>query len=412
MAKSEPIITSFLDTDFYKLTMGQIAWKYFRDTPVTYALKNRTGTIRLPRYIDEGQLREELDHVRTILREEDELSFLKESTYIPRNFFCDEYIEFLRKLNLLPEYNLGVQNDEFVLEFSGPWSEAIYWETPALAIVTELYSRSAAAKYGLSKADVRHEGMRRFQEKEQTLRHHKLPIVEFGTRRRYARAWQHNLLEYSLAAVPECILGTSNVALAREYNIKPLGTQAHEMFMIFASIYHGSDEEILASHNKVYDVWYKEYGAPLAIALSDTYGSRYAFNTLTLEHAENWRGFRQDSGHPLGFGEDVLRFYKKHKIDAKEKTLLFSDGLDVGTMAFLYSQFSPYINVSFGWGTNFTNDVGIKPISLVIKAVSANGHGTVKLSDNLAKATGTPHDIERFKKIFGYTGKDYEECKY
>jgi nicotinate phosphoribosyltransferase len=184
------------------------------------------------------------------------------------------------------------------------------------------------------------------------------------------------------------------------------------MYMVMAGIMHDNDDTIRASHNRILQEWWEEYGWGLSIALTDTYGSAFFFHDMTAEQARNWKGLRQDSGDPIAFGEAAIGFYQRHGIDPHDKLLIFSDGLDLGTILKLADHFAGRIRISFGWGTNLTNDLGFGALSLVIKAVEANGQRAVKLSDNLAKATGEPPDIARFKRIFGYTVTTYTECTY
>ena len=137
----------------------------------------------------------------------------------------------------------------------------------------------------------------------------------------------------------------------------------------------------------------------------------FFFKDFTKEKAEQWRGLRQDSGDPIEFGKKAIRFYKKHGINPKEKLIIFSDGLDIKKIYKIEKAFKGKIKTAYGWGTNLTNDVGAKPISIVVKAVEANGRPLVKLSDNLAKALGNPKTIEKDKKAFGYEST-YEEPVY
>ena len=191
-----------------------------------------------------------------------------------------------------------------------------------------------------------------------------------------------------------------------------MGTNAHEEDMAMSGIMHGSDDEIRNSHQKVLQEWWEEYGWALSIALTDTYGTDFFFRDMTYEQARDWKGLRQDSGDPFKFGDKAIAFYQQHGIDPREKLLVFSDGLDVDTIIRLADYFAGRIKVTFGWGTNLTNDLGFPAISIIIKLLESNGYGTVKLSDNLAKAMGKPEDIERFKRIFGYTGTTYEKVRY
>ena len=172
------------------------------------------------------------------------------------------------------------------------------------------------------------------------------------------------------------------------------------MEMVFSGIFHGSNEQIRASHNKVFEIWWDEYGEALSIALTDTYGADFFLRNFSLDQARVWRGLRHDSGDPFEFGEKAITFYERLGIDPKTKQLVFSDGLEVEPMLWLVDRFDGRIQVLFGWGTNLTNDVGFRPLSLVVKAVRSCGYGTVKLSDNLDKAIGSAADVQRFMRIF------------
>jgi len=325
--------------------------------------------------------------------------------------FSEDYLDFLRNLEL-PDYTLS---DSLDLEFRGPWSTTIYWETYALSIISELYYRGLLSKMSDFERDVIFaQGKVRLDDKIKKLRTRPgLTFSDFGTRRRFSRAWQEYIVKTLAEELPiSQFLGTSNVQIAMDYGLVPMGTSAHEMYMGISGIMHGSDDEIRRSHNEVLKLWYKHYGKGLSIALTDTYGSDFFFRDMNREQAELWRGLRQDSGNPYIFGEKAIRFYNGYDIDPATKLIVFSDGLDVVTMINLYDTFTGRIQVTDGWGTNLTNDLGLPPISMVVKLIESNGHGTVKFSDNLAKAIGKPEDIERFKKIFGYDSTYSASCTY
>jgi nicotinate phosphoribosyltransferase len=236
---------------------------------------------------------------------------------------------------------------------------------------------------------------------------------DFGTRRRFSRFWHDYVISVLKQEMkPEQFRGTSNVYLAMKHGLMPMGTSAHEMFMAMACIVPDTYEDIRSSPEKVLDLWERHYGEGLRIILPDTFGTRSFLDNMGGPRLATWRGFRQDSGDPFQFGEMVLHFYERFGVDARQKMIIFSDGLEVPVMMKLAEHFKGRINVSFGWGTNLTNDLGFKPLSLVVKLVQANGRGTVKLSDNLAKAMGAPGDIEYYKTIFGYTGTLDQTCKY
>ncbi|OHA04111.1 MAG: nicotinate phosphoribosyltransferase [Candidatus Sungbacteria bacterium RIFCSPLOWO2_02_FULL_51_17] len=410
------IINSLLDTDFYKFTMGYLVFKLYRLIPVLYALKNRTITVPLARFISESELRRQLDHVRHLRFRSNELHFIKGTYEYDLPMFADPaYIEFLAGLTL-PPYWLVRAGDSYEITVSGHWAEAIYWETFILSIVNELYYRALMKKMSAFERHLVYaEGMRRLGAKIKLLREHPgIRFSDFGTRRRFSRAWQDyvvGVLSRELGGAGGQFVGTSNVHLAMKYGLTPIGTSAHEMYMVMSGIMHGSDDDIRASHNKVLQCWWTEFGWGLSIALTDTYGTPFFFTDMTPEQARNWKGLRQDSGDPFDFGECAIAFYTGLGIDPKEKMIVFSDGLDVETIMALFERFNGRIKVTFGWGTDLTNDLGFGSLSLVVKAVEACGHGLVKLSDNLAKAIGALDDVERFKRIFGHTATFNQTCR-
>lgn len=407
-----PIIESLPDTDFYKLTMGQVVFHRYPDTPVKYAFKNRTKKVRLADFIDEGELREELDHIMGLRFKDDEIEYLRGIKMSGKRIFQNDYLEFLRGLQM-PEYCLEKNDGTFSIEFPGKWSEAIYWETPALAVVNELYCRGIIRKMGYNIVGLWKEGNRRLQEKILRLKQYpEIRFSDFGTRRRFSRGWQEYVIRELIRGVPKQLIGTSNVLFAMRYGIPPIGTFAHEMDMIYSGIYHLDGANIRASHNKVLQDWWDEYGCELSIALTDTYGTDFFFRNFEPKQARLWKGLRQDSGDPFEFGERAIDFYEHLGIDPAAKLIVFSDGLDVENIVKLHKHFSGRIQTGFGWGTNLTNDLDIGALSLIIKAVESCGHGTVKLSDNLAKAMGKSEDVERFKRIFGYMRDAYKECRY
>lgn len=411
---SGPVIESLLDTDFYKFTMGQLIFKKYPDVPVTYSFKNRTANILLSHHIKEQAFRDELEQVRTLTFRDEERAYLRSIKVSGKQLFCEPYLDFLKHVQL-PPYQINITDNNFEVNIAGKWSEAIYWETFILSILNELYYRSLMERcINTKKDDVVAEGMNRLQSKIALVKANPLlTFSDFGTRRRFSRRWHDKLIQELCLQLPKSqFIGTSNVALACKYAITPIGTMAHEMFMVMSGVMHENDEAIYTSHKRVLQDWWEYYGFDLSIALTDTYGTDFFFRDMTPEQARNWKGLRQDSGDPIAFGEKAIRFYEQNDIDPREKLVVFSDGLDIETMYRLAEQFAGRIKVAFGWGTNLTNDLGFGPLSLVVKVVESCGHGTVKLSDNLAKAIGTPADIEHFKRIFGYTGTVFEQCRY
>ncbi len=412
--KDEPIIRSLLDTDFYKFTMGQVVFNRYRDIPVTYAFKNRTKGICLADHVRIDDLHCELDHVRTLRFNKTELHYHRGTNEYQERMFFEDYLSFLANLRL-PPYDLEIVNGDLRLEFSGKWSEAIYWETFALSIVNELYYRSLLKKMSRFEREcVFATGQLRLAEKIRKLKARPdITFTDFGTRRRFNRNNQDYVVGTLANELPTTqFLGTSNTYLAMKYGILPMGTDAHERFMVMAGIMGETDEGVLHATAKVLDDWWQQYGQGLSIALTDTFGTDFFFRCMSPGHARDWKGLRQDSGDPIVFGEKAIEFYKGYGIDPMAKLIVFSDGLDVDTIIKIADHFNGRIKCTFGWGTNLTNDLGFPALSLVVKTIRANGRPLVKLSDNLAKAIGEPQEVERYKRICGYTNTAYKECRY
>jgi nicotinate phosphoribosyltransferase len=416
-----PIIRSPLEPDFYKFTMGQLVFERHPTVSVTYAFRNRTVNVHLGRILDLGELREEFDHVRSLRYTNSELHYLRGTNEYGERMFSEPYLQFLKDLRL-PQYELESVGDELRLEFGGTWAEGIYWETIALSIVNEVYYRTITR--GLTRFErdaIRANGQLRLMEKIRILRKHPdIVFSDFGTRRRFSNDWQLYVDEVLRNELPEQFLGTSNTYAAMQLGLVPMGTSAHELSMVLAGITDGEDW-LRRSQRQVVTEWWEAYDHGLSIFLPDTFGAEFFFGLLSGEELQNWKGFRWDSGDPFAFGERVIRLYEEHGVDPKMKLLVPSDGLDLPMILKLHAHFKGRIRVSYGWGTGLTNDLldntqqhgqWFGPLSLVVKPVQANGRNLVKLSDNLAKATGRPEDIKRYKQAAGYTGTNFEACKY
>lgn len=408
----KPIIQSLLDLDFYKLTMAQLAWRLHREVPVRYGFTNRTKKVRIADTVPIEVLRDELAHVRTLRPTAEEIGYLRESRHVPRGLFGEDFLKFFEGVRL-PEVEIETTpNGQYRLETAGSWPEAIFWETIVLCVVNELYYRFRSWTERADPAAVRREGDRRLGEKIALLKARPEALfIEFGTRRRYSAENQALVTERLADEAPWQIIGTSNVHLAKRFGLAPKGTMAHETFMIYAGICGATDVGLRDSHNRVLRDWWDLYGAPMSLALTDTYGSGFFFRDFTPEQARSWKGLRQDSGDPFAFGERQIAFYEGLGIDARGKLFVPSDGLDMPLFLKLVERFSGRIQVCGGIGTNLSNDVGYPSLSLVMKAIEAGGRPLVKLSDNPAKATGPAGEVGRYKRVFAYEEGVYQECK-
>jgi nicotinate phosphoribosyltransferase len=411
--KLDPIIRSLLDTDFYKLLMLQMIWGLYPDVRATFTLVNRTTRVRIADEIDEKELRDQLDHARTLRFGKKEMIWLAGNTFYGRKqIFSPEFLAWLERFQL-PEYELRREDGQYVLAFAGPWTHTTMWEIPALAIINELRSRAALRDLGRFTLDVLYARAKAklWSKVERLAKLSDLNISDFGTRRRHGFLWQRWCVEALKEGLGDALIGTSNVLLAMDNDLEAIGTNAHELPTVRAAL-ADDDDELKHAPYRVLQDWQRYYGGNLLIVLPDTFGTA-AFLRLAPKWVSEWTGFRIDSAPPIEGGEMVLAWWRKMGQDPRDKLLVFSDALDVDTIETAHRHFAGKVRTSFGWGTNLTNDFegcapteidGLKAISLVCKVSDADGRLAVKLSDNPNKAIGTPSEIVRYIRVFGTEG--------
>jgi len=408
--KIDPIVRSVIDTDFYKLLMAQSIFRHHRDTRVTFSLINRTTTVPLADIIDEGELREQLDHIRTLRLSRGESTWLRGNMFYGERFmFSPDFVAWLEGFRF-PAYDLQRKGDQYELTFEGSWVEATMWEIPALAVIMELYSRSVLKNMGRFELQVLYaQAMTRVWEKIQRLKQlDGIRIADFGTRRRHGFLWQDWCVQAMMEGMGDKFTGTSNCLIALRREVEAIGTNAHELPMVYAATSGaGDDAALAAAPYRVLEDWQKDYAGNLLIILPDTYGTDGFFERAP-DWLADWTGIRVDSGDPATYGERAIAWWRSRGQDPATKLIIFSDGLDVDRIEALHKQFHGRVGLAFGWGTLLTNDFRglvpdgkLNPFSLVCKAVRANGHPTVKLSDNPRKAMGPEAEIARYKRVFG-----------
>lgn len=406
--KIDPIVRSLIDTDFYKLLMCQSVFRNRPDTKVTFSLINRSRSVRLAELIDEAELREQLDHIRTLRLSRGESTWLRGNTfYGKRQMFRSDFMEWFEALQL-PPYQLEKRDGQYELTFEGKWPEVMLWEIPALAVLMELRSRAVLGGMGRFELQVLYaRAMTKLWEKVERLRRIPgLKIADFGTRRRHSFLWQDWCVQAMMEGLEEAFIGTSNCLIAMRREVEAIGTNAHEMPMVYAAL-ADSDGELAEAPYRVLADWHEEHEGNLRIILPDTYGTE-GFLRRAPDWLSTWTGIRIDSGDPAQGAETAIAWWQSRGEDPRTKLVIFSDGLDVDKIEELHARFAGRVKASFGWGTLLTNDFrglvpddGLAPFSLVCKAVAADGRPTVKLSDNPNKAMGPQAEIARYKRVFG-----------
>jgi nicotinate phosphoribosyltransferase len=437
----DPITRSLLDTDFYKLLMLQFIWKNFPKTQTSFALLNRTTSVRLGEMVDADELREQLKETRRLRFRKSELIWLAGNTfYGRRGIFEPAFLEWLEKDFRLSEFDLSVEDGQLLLKFHGRWAETTLWEIYALSAIDELKTRASLKLLSEFELDILYARAKtKLWEKMERLRGvPRLSISDFGTRRRHSFLWHEYVVKAMSDVLGANFAGSSNTYLAYKHDLEAIGTNAHELPMALAAL--ADDEEALRSAQyRILELWQQSYQGELLILLPDTFGT-----TQFLEDAPrwvgSWTGQRIDSKDPYVAGDEYIAWLEKLGEDPRQKRLIASDALDVEQILGLHAYFGGKImnratpadfqrasdfhdetkwtaerriRFSAGWGTMLTNDFrncdprggdGFNPVSLVCKLSEVDGRATVKLSDNYLKAMGTASEVERYRRVFGTDG--------
>lgn len=383
--------------DYYKATMSQHEFEHFPTVDVTFELKNRARTL-LSEYVHPDELHERLESLRHGWAPEEIAYLASLQNQDGTAQFSEAYLDYLAD-SPLPEVQVSLDDRGDIAATShGEWPLVTFWETVVMSELNELYFDNKLKSEGSSLNELYAEGNRRLDEKIAVLADRPdIKFADFGTRRRFSYGWHKHVVERLATELPDNFVGTSNIYLAHALNLRPIGTYAHELPMVYAALADKEGRNPLEGHNEMLQDWQQTYRGDLSIALTDTFTSEFFFADFTQAQAEIWRGLRHDSGDPIAFGEQVIAFYEAHDIEPLQKTIVFSDGLDLETIVLLADHFKGRINLMFGWGTTLTNDLGLVTNNIVMKAVEVDGVGTVKLSDNAGKHTGNEETIDRYQ---------------
>ena len=393
--KLKPIIDSLLETDLYKFSMGQAIYHQFPDYKTTWSFKCRNTDVKFtPEMLEE--IKEQLKAYCDLRFTEDELQYLDKIEW-----FKGSYIDFLRLWRPRYEDFEITDNAEcgLAIETRGTWLNTSMYEIPTLAIVNEVYFRMA---YDYNK--LIESFKKRLDNKYNMVYEGKYCLgvfSEFGLRRRLsAEAQELAVMKFSeLNKDKSCqsiFVGTSNVFLAKKFGVKPVGTMAHEWIMCVGQGNH--------KHNPAYsnwfalEAWVKEYGVLNGTALTDAITTDCFLRDFQLTYSTLFSGVRHDSGDPIEWGEKMIAHYDKLGIDARTKTLLFSDSLNFERADMIYRHFKGRAKIAFGIGTYLANDTDVEPLNIVMKTTACNGQDVAKISDIEGKGMCKNPDYVKYLK--------------
>jgi len=383
------ILKFFTDNDLYKFTTMNAIQKLYPKAMVRYSFMNRGITLFPDGF--EDKLRKEVNSFTKLALSKEEEKFLISRCY----YFDPVFIDLLKGYRYDPEeVTIEMNEGKLTVEIEGLWYRTVLWEVPLLALISELYFSMTGAKP--------QEVEERAAEKALRLKGLNAEYSDFGTRRRFSSDVHDRVIKTLKMNSGGFFKGTSNVFLAMKHNLTPIGTHPHEWFM-----FHAAHYGYRFANARALDAWVTVYKGDLGIALSDTYTSDNFFRNFSVLHAKLFDGIRQDSGDPLIFIDNALKYYKDNYIDPAIKTIVFSDALNPDLVQKIKNHVNGRIHDVYGIGTYLSNDVGVKPLNIVIKITGVksgatdNYHPAVKLSDDPGKNTGDPEEIELCRKILG-----------
>jgi nicotinate phosphoribosyltransferase len=326
--------------------------------------------VQLVPYVDE--IRAEIGGLCRLRFSDEELDYLRSMRFIKSDF-----IDFLGLFQMNQKWVQVEPRADGAIDITvkGPWLHTILFEIPLLSIVNEVYFRNTQPLPDLA------EGRRRLVDKIALVAGHPdlvdMRIADYGTRRRFSRDWQQEVVVTLKDRLGANFAGTSNVLLALRHGLTPLGTMAHEYLQACQAL----GPRLRDSQTFAFEKWAAEYRGDLGIALADVYGLAAFLRDFDMYFCKLFDGARHDSGDPFDWAERLIEHYRKNRVDPRTKTLIFSDGLNVPLAVRLYERFRGRALTAFGIGTNLTNDLGYTPINIVIKMVRCNGQPVAKLSD-------------------------------
>lgn len=386
---SNVLLNSILDNDFYKITMQNAVVKLFPSSVVKYEFINR-GKHQFPEGFDVA-LREAVNKMAELRLTKEEKKFMARTCpYIDL-----PYLDFLEGYHYDPsEVKIQQDGTELSVIVEGLWYRTILWEVPLLSLISELHY-----EMNHMERDSNEVVMKRTLDKAESLNNLGVTFAEFGTRRRHSYKVQNLVMEALTKNKRSTFIGSSNVHFAMKYGVKPIGTHAHEWFM-----FHAAEYGFKMANQLALEHWVDVYRGDLGVALSDTYTTDVFFQQFDKKFAKLFDGVRHDSGDSLEFADKTIAHYEKHGINPLFKYIIFSDGLNLEKVEEITNYCNGKIGISFGIGTNLTNDVGLKPMNIVMKLIGVQSINkewihTVKLSDEHGKYTGDPKMIELAKEF-------------
>lgn len=361
--------------------------KKFPDAEVAYRFIDRGNTVFPERFV--LALQNEIEAMASLSLSQEAESFMRRKCY----YFDSVFFDLLKGFRFDPaEVKVGQEKGRLLLEIRGLWYRTVLWEVPLMALISELYFQMTGQKP--------ENAVKNAEEKAAAFTELGIRISEFGTRRRFSFEVQDQVIAVLKRYMGPLLNGSSNVFFSMKYDLTPMGTHPHEWFM-----YHGAHYGYRAANEQALENWVDVYDGSLGIALTDTYTSDNFFGSFTTKYAKLFDGLRWDSGDPLVFTEKALAHYRRNRIDARTKTVVYSDALDLEGVKRIKEFIAGRIHDVYGIGTYLSNDVGVKPLNMVIKLFECRPKGcplfipTVKLSDTAGKHTGESTEIELCKKI-------------
>lgn len=383
------IITHFTDNDLYKYSVMLAIQKLYPWAYVRYEFINRGGTVFPKGFAEE--LRKEVIAMASLKMTKAEKEFIIRRCY----FFDPAFIDSLEGYQYDPsEVHIKQDNGELKIRIEGYWYRTVLWEVPLMAIISELYFKMS----GIEPQNMKEKAV----EKAFQLRQMEADFSDFGTRRRFSFDVQDKVVSYLKMYSSKFFKGTSNMYMAMKYDTTPIGTMPHEWFM-----FHGAVYGYRAATVKALEAWVDTYQGSLGITLTDTYTTDVFYEQFGLKHSKLFDGVRWDSGDPLLFTDKTVEFYKSKRIDPLSKTIVYSDSLNLERVQEIKTYVNGRIHDTYGIGTFFSNDVGAKPLNMVIKLSEVKYDQrqkfqyAVKLSDVQGKHTGNTKEIELTKRTLG-----------
>ncbi|UXY15376.1 nicotinate phosphoribosyltransferase [Chitiniphilus purpureus] len=366
-AAQAPVIISLLDIELCRLMTMQALLHQHAQVHVEYAFRCQ-HPCELPPGVLKAELEDQLDELCTLRFSAAELAYLARVPSLHPGF-----IGFLEGFRL-PRQCVAVtasQDGGLAIRVAGPVLHCLPFGTYLPALLGEVYSRqfllAPALVAGRERLLGKLDRLRRFARAPQ--RRFPFAWFEAGTRHRYARSWQEEVVFALTQAGFGAVNGTTNLYLAMRHGLQPIGGMAPEYLGLFQGLAPAPED----AQRQALEHWVRQYRGDAGVAGGGS-GTVEAFLAgFDRYFCKLFDGLCHEAGDPIAWGERVIAHWRAQGVDPAGKTLVFAQVATLERAFTLYHTFADRIPVRLGVGADLVHDCAQAPLHGELALLGCNG---------------------------------------